>query len=714
MNAPNLLQYPQVTADFEETSRVAALDRFAIEAFQNLPKKDLLLAQRIAGHGQSWGLWKTSKDICGSRVHRSLRTIDLEYRILNFVDGLGFPPVGQKAFDCLLNEGVLVLTRLALLMRLAPNWGNGTAKTARLKPSSTAGYIYDCWPKIIARAIRRKADQLDSPCLLGCLSNDDIQEFSKDRTLRKELNRIEILAARGCWTDLPPHTDVGRPTDPSGSAPRPVPEKVQGEYQPIPDRYLEEFGPRNLWVIHSLGPCLLPLLEKLATELEGLDWKGLTGTKLYTKIIPQFIAQYLNDHPWLDHMGKPLNPNFPLKTGSKGQERFQFPPRSWEQLKILSSTLQSAHLFLTLLATAGRIGEIDTLPRSCVITARDGKDYVKGWTYKLSGNLFGDERQFPAPTVLVQALGQQARLAEVWLRLPPGNILDGLPKKPPDHNALWLSLGSSPKSNAAEPLAQPGSALTALAERIGMDPKPGGINLHPHRLRKTIGRLAGIALFNAPTALKRLFGHKSIEMTLHYILCDKDIQTETEAVLRELRIMHCAEALEEVREAIAAGSALPAHSGAAAPRLAEAVKEHEERLRTSGRLWKDGSAYDLAYLLTARGKGWRFVKKDIICAKAPGEPGLCLKNRGEPNMSNCQPGCDNRIVLALARRDVDEVVNAHMDTASQALDDGQIEVFYYTMGQLLQELESFQDIKEKYLANQQLQSLLATYEELEQ
>ena len=83
-------------------------------------------------------------------------------------------------------------------------------------------------------------------------------------------------------------------------------------------------------------------------------------------------------------------------------------------------------------------------------------------------------------------------------------------------------------------------------------------------------------------------------------------------------------------------------------------------------------------------------------------------------MSNCQPGCDNRIVLALARRDVDEVVNAYMDTASQALDDGQIEVFYYTMGQLLQELESFHDIKEKYLANQQLQSLLATYEELEQ
>lgn len=265
-----------------------------------------------------------------------------------------------------------------------------------------------------------------------------------------------------------------------------------------------------------------------------------------------------------------------------------------------------------------------------------------------------------------------------------------------------------------EPLVELGLSLRTLAERIGMDPKPGGINLHPHRLRKTIGRLAGIALFNSPTVLKRLFGHKCIEMTLHYILCDKDIQTEAEAVLRELRIMHCAEALEEVRDAIAFGTPLPAHSGAAASKLADAVKEHEVRLAASGRLWSGGSAYDLAYLLTARGKGWRFVQKDVICAKAPGEAGLCLKNRGDPNTSNCKPGCDNRIVLALARRDADEIVGAYMHICLQALAEEQFETFYYSMGQLLKELDNFPDIKEKYLADPPLQSLLATYKELDQ
>jgi hypothetical protein len=264
------------------------------------------------------------------------------------------------------------------------------------------------------------------------------------------------------------------------------------------------------------------------------------------------------------------------------------------------------------------------------------------------------------------------------------------------------------------PLREVNSALQMLAMRIGMDPKPDGINLHPHRLRKTIGRLAGIALFNSPTVLKRLFGHKCIEMTLHYILCAKDIQTEAEAVLRELRIMHCAEALEEVHDAIASGTQLPAHSGAAASRLADAVKEHEARLTESGRLWRQGSAYDLAYLLTARGKGWRFVQKNIICAKVPSEAGLCMKNRGEPNTSNCQAGCDNRIVLEIARRDADEILRAYMNICLQALEEEQFDTFYYSMGQLLKELDNFSDIKEKYLAAPQMQSLLSTYKELDE
>lgn len=433
-----------------------------------------------------------------------------------------------------------------------------------------------------------------------------------------------------------------------------------------------------------------------------------------TGILGKFIANNQKEQPWTDTSGNPLSPPFQLKTGgAMTKDKFAWPPSNYEQLKVLSATLQSAHLFLTLLSSAGRVGEIETLQRSCVCVKQDGKDYVRGWTYKLSGNLFGESRQWPAPKILLQVLGQQARLANVWNRLPSIRIEDGLPKTVLEPEALWLSLGSASRSNT-EVLGNSRQALRTLAMRIDMDPKPDGINLHPHRLRKTIGRIAGITLFDSPLVLKRLFGHKSIEMTLHYILCDKDIRTEAETVLRELRILHCAETLEEVRESLAKGEPLPGHIGVAALKLVDAIKEHEDRLVSSGRMWVKGSAYELAFLLTSKGQGWRFVQKNIICTKIPGEGGLCRKNKGEPNTSNCKAECENRLVLALERRNSGEVVECYIDVATQARADEQYMVFYESMQRLLEQLNVFPDLKSFYLKDLRFQSLLTSFQELGQ
>lgn len=714
MNAAFSISHTQDSAELEVARRVAALNKFAVEEFQNLSKEDLLLAQTLAGHGDEWGVWKTSREICPSKLANCYRTVNFAKRLRDLLAKLPLPETSHLHLEGLVQEGVLVLTRLALLIRLLPSSGFGRSKGQRLKPSTLALRLHSHCTVVVARSISKKAALASSSGLLSCLTEGDLQELSKSRHVRNELERLGSLAALNCWTDLPQDREITHTTDPSGPQPNRAPQQLYGEYQPISDRYLEEIGPRVLWVIHELGPRLLPLLEELAVHLDSLEWHRMNAWSLSKVIIPEFISGHLSDHPWIDKLGRPLKPNFPLMSGANNRDNFEFPPRGWSQLKLLSATLQSAHLFLTLLSSAGRIGEVETLPISCVTTSRDNKSYIQGWTYKLSDNLFGEARTWPAPTVLVEALGQQARLVQVWSRLPPGAIQNGLPKVPPSHRALWISLGVAQNTNAAKPLARLSDALMMLPIRIGMDPKPGGINLHPHRLRKTIGRLAGIALFNSPTALKRLFGHKSIEMTLHYILCDKGIQTEAEAVLRELRIMHCAEALEEVRDAIASGTQLPAHSGAAASRLADAIKEHEARLTESGRVWRQGSAYDLAYVLTASGKGWRFVQKNIICAKVPGEAGLCMKNRGEPNTSNCQTGCDNRIVLEIARRDADEILEAYMNICLQALEEEQFDTFHYSMGQLLKELDNFSDIKEKYLADPQMQSLLSTYKELDE
>lgn len=710
MNTPDYLPASLIASDPADSGRIAALNKFKLEEFQSLPLEDLLLAQTIAGHGDEWGIWKTPITISPGKLPAGLRSIDLAKRLRDFIAKEAALTVSEAALDALVENGVLHITRLALLQRLAPTGGQRKTKIRRLKPSSLAQYIYNNFPKVLARAIRRKVKHPEVLGLLACLTEEDVQELGRADKLRITLELLTTLAVRGWWSDLPPQPDLTRTTNPRGAKSVRVPEDIPSEYQPIPDEYLAEIGPRLLWLIRDLGPNLLPLLEGLAACLESLDWSGMTKDKLTHDygVINKFIARHLCNHPWTDCADKPLHPGFPLVTGVSCKNRFEWPPRNFEQLKVLSVTLQSVHLFLSLLASAGRIGEVENLPSSCVTTQRDGKDYIHGWTYKLSGNLFGDARQWPAPAVLVQALGQQARLAAVWSRLPPGRIEDGLPTVPPIHEALWLPLGTGGFATAGAPLGNSASALLMLAKRVGMDPKPGGINLHPHRCRKTIGRLAGVALFNSPLVLKRLFGHKSIEMTLHYILCDPDIRTEAEAVLRELRILHCAETLEEVREALAKGAPLPGHSGASAPRLVEAVKDHEARLAKSGRLWTDGSAYDLAYMMTVNGQAWRFCRKDIICTKVPGEGG-CDKQK-----SSCKPDCDNRIVLALKHRDAMEVAESYLDIARQARDDEQYLVLYAEMLRFREHLDTFPEIKAQYLSNHEVQSLLALCEELTQ
>lgn len=693
--------------DPAEKGRLAILQRFQMEEVQHLGPQDLLVAQRLAGHGDIWGRWQTPKALAPSKLAPAQRDIDFASRLRSYLAKEG---IVVASVDPLMDEGVLVLTRLALLMRLAPAGGGGRGKALRLKPSTITTYLYTHWPRITARAIRNKADDPAAVGLLKFLTEADLQEFHTtdfSRFARAELGRLDTLVARGVWSDAPALSDFRRTIDPSQPAPR-SPQKSTSPFLPLPEDWLAEVGPRVLWVVQDMGPNLLRLLEALPQELESINWSPINKTRRFA----QLIQEHLEQNPWLDRAGKPLLPPFSLtiSCGRRNSEPCEWPPRTYEHVVTLSVTLQSAHLFITLLASAGRIGEVTNLARDCVVVGQDGKDYLRGFTYKLSGNLFGDARHWPAPEILCQSLGQQARLAVAmgWL---PGRLDDVLPRTPRFGNALWVSIGPGGRVGEGAQVSFNG-ALTSLAERLNMDAKPGGSNFHTHRFRKTIGRLAGIALWHSPLVLKRLFGHKSIEMTLHYILCDPGVREEAEKALRELRIMHCAEALEEIHQALRDGLPLPGNGGRGAARLVTAVRNEEKHLDHSGRVWNDRSAYDLAYLLTAQGQGWRLIKEDIVCSKAPGEAGLCQQKRSEPNTSNCKLECDNRIVLVRKRRDTEAVITQYLDIAQQAREDGQALVLVHAMDNLREELEAFPDIKERYLADHVVQSLFKYCEEI--
>ncbi|MGB4066216.1 MAG: hypothetical protein WBK19_20505 [Azonexus sp.] len=692
---------------------------FAVETLQQLDPDNAVRCQQMLGHGDAFGVWETPSQLAPF-AHNAFRVIDLRRRLVNYLpEGIESSP----ALSTLLDEAVLQLTRYALLMRLGPaslTRGGERAGTP-LKPLTIATVIYRDVPAIIARGIAHRLKSPDTPHdgFVSQLTAEYLHEFRSGRYLRAQLDRMSMLQAQGLWTDAPTKIDFkGKTTSPLGAAQPRYTEKEHVPYPPIPDAYMAEMGPRVLWVVRDLGPNLLHLFESIPEFSKDLA----PGAEWAERFQPR-LKRYFAQHTWRDRNGEIITaPPFWLRHGtghgknlSKDPSKMdlcEWPPRTWSSLQALAVTLQSAHLWITLLALGSRLGEVMTLDRDCIEWARDGNPYANGKTYKLHPRLGGVEREWPAPEVLVDSLAQQFRLVEAWERiacLTRGDDAIGQQRhQKNDH--LWASLGNSNFNDPEKVLKEANSALRMLATRFGQTPKPGGKNLHAHRFRKTIARLAGIAIVGSPRVLMRLFGHRDIAMTLHYILTDKALAAEIEQVARELRIMHCQELIEDMHAALHRQDELPygGHGGGGAPLMTETVMRYEGELHRAGKDWGANSAYELSVILTNNGRSFRLVNDHLVCTKAPGETGLCIQKRGEANTGNCQSGCTNRIEKASARDEVNKVIPILIANAFRAQEDNQLLVAANYAHQLSEELSRFDDISTAWRENPAVASILET------
>lgn len=257
-----------------------------------------------------------------------------------------------------------------------------------------------------------------------------------------------------------------------------------------------------------------------------------------------------------------------------------------------------------------------------------------------------------------------------------------------ESNHLWASLGTGGGVNPEDQLYSFIQALRMLAERVGLTSKPGGKNLHPHRFRKTVARLAGIAIVDSPRVLMKLLGHKDIAMTLGYILTDKALQVEIDQVARELRIMRCQEVIEGMHTALHEQGApkYGGYGGGAAPLLTEAIKTHEEELHRSGQEWDANSSYELSVILTGNGQYYRLTRPGVVCIKESREAGPC----------SCDSTCINRIEEKTARRDVSNIIPILIDEGKHALAENQLLLVADKVQQINEELLRFEDIKVEF------------------
>lgn len=712
MNAPGK---PSLTSSLNQSqASVEAKALFPLESLQHLDRESAQRCQYILGHGGTYGFWETPEAMV-PHMKPGFRCIDLRRRIFSFLPAE--TPI-SPALDTLLDEGVLWLTRLTLLMRMGPAGLGSRARLKSLDASSIAGCLYKLLPKLVARGLMRRlecAGEIGTG-FAGALTAEELQEYRNDRYLRPELMRLTQLHDLHLWPDAPAVREFKSKTTAVRGAPRPPrPEKKAVPFPAIPDDYLAAMGPRVLWLIKDLGPNLIHMLDTLPAMLTP------GKTRAYT--IALRIAHYHKANVWRDRNGQVLEkPPFNLRHGTNTGKNnrndpsqhdcFEWPPRHWHSIRTLAVTLQSAHLWIVLLIMAARIGEVATLERGCIEFARDGHPYANGKTYKACRALTGQEREWPMPELLVDVIAQQVKLIEASERLArliknPEEMADLIG----DSTHLWASLGTSARSDATEKLLYFGDNLRILAERIGLTPKPGGKNLHPHRFRGTLARLAGLAIDGSQKVLMLLLGHQDVTTTLGYMQADPAFAKEVDDVTRELRIIRGEALIEDMRAAMLDASSLPfgGHGGSGAPVLADAVRAYEEELHRTGEDWGVDTARELSVLLTNNGETARLISAHVVCTKVAGEVGLCNKKKGSIVASNCQTECRNRIEEKTGRRDTERVIPILVQHAQKNIAENNWLPLQRDKMQLEQELKRYDDIGAQWRDKPEVRAILETF-----
>jgi integrase len=699
--------------------------------------------QSLLRHGSTFGIWETPKEWYegGSQ---SRWAVDLRARTIHFLppelQGLAAQPrTAQPFVTRLLDDAVLSITRYLLICRVG-SVGMRRNAYQSMDPAVIAWNAYSFLPILAALAIKKAFKQggskLSDP-VVRCFSHlidSDLTSAAVSKKARDvcavEMLRMRSLHERGLWFDAPMQaedgsktTEVAGPAVPLASPPETEP------HLPIPDEYVSEMGWKSAWLTTNLGPSLVVALE----AFQDL-WRRAAETSASAATLSRWCFDYLKDHEWVDASGRRIDAlPFPLKLNQLGASRrkarqeaivaFEWPPRNAAQVLGLCRTLQAAHMFITGLSIGARRTELGTLKRTCVQYAKDGRPYADGRTFKLVRRHDGEERDWQLPDLAVQAIEQQVRLVSLFECLSGiGHPEDPDKFKAGDH--LWGQGGGGGRGSRHAPLSNAaiGSCLHEYAQALRMDKAPGGQALRPHRFRKTLARLVALAITHAPKVLQDVFGHKSIEMTLYYILADKDLVAEIEEVAKELRVMRAQEVIqgmvsgEEAQAAVykAAGASstttiglsLGGYGGSAAMTVQRAVNMHRENAHRRGDDWGAAEVRELAEILTMQGRTWQLVRPGVLCTKAIGQAGPCNKKRGQPEPARCQTKCDYRLEEAWHREDVDATIAEALQLYEDELERGEDLVAELWAGQVRANIGRFPDLEAKWMVNSNVRKLV--------
>lgn len=653
------LRILRVNAAAEALVKVAGLP----EEIQNLDKAGVCSLQQVLGIGEKFGvvelpaLWMPA----GSR-DRSKRTLDVRALLESLI------PLPRR------EEAALALMRFAILLWMIPDPGR------RGLPSPTT------FIGLLRHALRMANRILQSPEAAqrpGVFSNFDYRHLDGLTESVAEdwlglLRRMWQFQQRGLWADVPTYSrrwERGAlpPIDPGDSV-------QPDQYQPFADDFVAAAGWRVCWLMDQLGPsiidCALQVIMCMAFDTQGM--KSRDQKRYKARQAERFLANYrwiVADGTALDELPFALDL---LPNGAKSN--VCWPPRNAVQMKRVLGLLQYCHLFIFLLSTGARISECLSIEPGQVELGADGP-VANGRTFKLVFANGGDAKDWPLCERAARALEQQEELREVMLAWAEFGMAEPKRGRRPPSNGLWVRHTSGADLDVGYH-----ALLRDWTKGLQLDELVDGRGIHSHRFRKTIARLAALALVGAPKILMDLFGHKTIEMTLTYILSHPQIRAEMLVVAKAQVIMETKGALAEAAQ----------NGGPARIRIEEIVKHEQNRL---GRLMADTDLNSLAESLTLGGQTWQMVRPGVLCIKNKFQPGACTRRSGAPDVAACRSKCEHRLERAYLREDVDLSLAHAVHMLRRAIDDEDEIMAEEWRGQILFNLARFPDLEVKWQAD---------------
>ncbi|WP_155639849.1 hypothetical protein [Burkholderia cepacia] len=704
---------------------------YPVETLAHMSAEDAATVQHLLQHGEAFGVWDTRRDWLATGAKNT--TVDLRKRIVRFLPQ-EVRQVRDELYETLLEQSVLTLVRYLCLLRMGPS-GKGRDSFRALSPSFVRDVAFNYGPPLMAIAIAKRISflrgshqegnlggaRLNSD-LLSDLTSEDLEPLTQNarRKVLQEWKRMEMLGHLGLWSDVPALSVRSLSKAMTGPARYNEAPPKRNAHLPLPDDYVAELGFRGLWLIYDLAPNLLQAGEQLVQVWKLTDKPHLAPDTIRDARSNAARAT-LENFEWKDSKGAPIEkPPFALYLpkahgfgvrGDRGDEAGEqrWPPRNYRDFMGLAGALQAAHLTVGLLSMGPRRSEILSLKRSCVAYASDGRRYADGRTFKLVERHEGELRDWLLPEVAVTAFEQQVRLVTLCERvssLSPQRAAQ--PEVETSTRHLWGRISAAYMSNANVPLSDVNPTLISYARTLGLDIAPGGQNLRSHRFRKTLARLVALALTQAPRLLMEIFGHRSIEMTLYYILADKELRAEIETVSRELRIMRATTVVEKMVEAdVVDGDELGGYGGPAAASIHKAIEIQRQQTHRQGKDWEISSAAELAELLTLQGKAWEQVRPGVICTKFPGESGPCNKSKGRPEPSKCRSDCSHRLEEAFLREDINGAIHDSLVAYEQAIADDESLTASHWAAQIRAHVPRFRDLQKKWMDHPTVKALMS-------